>query len=108
METLDISNTGTDVREQSKENYSTNEEVIKTVQIGKTPFVWVPDEVEEDNGSKVGFIAIGQYKLAEQVTMRQAEMMTGGEDWEFMIAVIGAITDQIVRTYTKGELKNEQ
>lgn len=101
METLDISSTGIGASELNKSN-SSSEEIIKAEQIGDTPFLLV-----KQNGSEKGFVAIGEYKLTEtEVSMREAEVLTGGEDWKFMIAVIGAITDQIVRTYTKGEISN--
>lgn len=100
-EIQDTLNIGIDAKEVNKEN-SSSEEIIKTKQIGKTPFVLT---MIDEEGK--GCIAIGQYKLQDEpVTMKEAETITGGEDWKFMIAVIGAITDQIVRTY-KGELINE-
>lgn len=98
METLDISNTGIDANEQ---NNSKSSELVKTEQIGKTPFVLVKREDEN-----TGFVALGQYKLTEEgITMKGAETLTGGEDWEFMIAVIGAITNQTIQTYLT-EIKN--
>lgn len=85
------------VREIDKENYS--ERSVK--QIGETPFI----EVVE--GGK-RFIALGQYRLTEGESRAAVDKLIKRltkEDWKFMIAVIGAITDQTIKTY-KGELED--
>lgn len=93
--------TGTDVRELSKQSSSESEQLVKTEQIKETPFVWVPGDENANEGE--GFMALGQYKIWDNVTKKQCEVELDGINWEVMIAIIGAITDQTIRTY-KGEL----
>lgn len=72
------------LNETGKENSS---ELIKTEQIGETPFVRVTTEGEQ-------FIALGPYKIAETNLDKVAKNLVK-TDWQTMIAVISAITDQV-------------
>lgn len=94
METQDTLSIGLDTKNQNNEN-SSSQELLKREKIKETPFVHV-----RMGDEKMGFIALGQYKLTEElVSLKEAESITGGEDWKFMIAVIGAITNQTVLVY---------
>lgn len=96
METKEEKQSYTGVSLTDKENSGN----VKTEQIGETPFV----KITSDNEN---FIALGQYRLTSEETgesLEEIEKEIKAMNWKFMIAVIGAITNQTIQTY-KNEIQ---
>lgn len=97
METQEQEQYGTNVKETSNSS-SSKEELIKTEEIEGTPFTIIRVEGETR-------IALGQFAVTETLT-KEDEKKTIAKikktDWNFMLAVLGAITIQTVeQSYVK-------
>lgn len=91
---------------ENKDNLnSSKEELIKTEQIGETPFIMVSRENER-------FVTLGQHQLTDNLYEKEEKEVAKlikkikETDWEFLIAVIGAITTNIINRYQE-EVKTE-
>lgn len=91
-----------DVAQADKQDYSSG---AVARQVGETPFVRV-------TGPDASFIALGQYRLTpgtvDEKKLDKLEAQLKKTDWEFMIAVIGAITKQTVDTYQYEHVQQEK
>lgn len=98
---MGLEGSSTDVAQADKQGSSKGAVIT---QVEGTPFIRVL-------GVEQSFIALGQYRLTEgtvdEKKLNKLEGQLKKMDWEFMIAVIGAITKQVVETYRE-ELKDEQ
>lgn len=94
---MEQKHSGTNVNETNNSN--SGEELIKQTEIEGTPF----KKIETAAGN---WIALGQYRLTDligDVELELKVMELQRTDWQMMIAIIGAVTNQTVLTY-KGEL----
>lgn len=98
MKTQEQEQSGINAPETNKPN-SGSKELIKQTEIEGTPF----KKIETENEM---FIGIGNYRLTDKLNEFEGDLLElelKRTNWKFMIAVIGAITNQTVLTY-KGEL----
>lgn len=96
MEETTYSIEPTQSKETTKQESS---ELVKQEEIEGTPFKLVTTE-------KGAFIAMGQYRLTEvqaEEELRKYVATMAEMNWEFITAVIGAITKQTILTF-KGEI----
>lgn len=97
METQEQKQSVTTVNETNSTNYSENTELVKQREIKGTPFKMV----ELPDGKSI--LTLGQYRLTEP-SDNEHELSTLESDlkntnWQLMIAIIGAISNQTVMTY---------
>lgn len=97
METQEQKQYGTNAQETNNSN-SGKEELIKTENIDGTPFTIITVENETR-------IALGQFAVTDNLTEKEVintVKQIKKQDWNFLIAVLGAITIQTVeQSYVK-------
>lgn len=97
-ETQELEQYGITANETNKEN--SGEQIIQT-EVEGTPFKWV--KLHQNTGV---FLALGQYRLTETMEGDKAYFVTEElkkTNWEMMIAIIGAVTQQTVNTIKGGQ-----